>query len=247
MQVRFLFARGCGNDTWGVKMKSITQQKSTDEIVRILGSSRKIALVGCGTCPTMAETGGVNEVSEMASRLAEEGYKTVSNTVIPVACEPLPFEGREGFMELVADVEAVLVLACSLGVRMISDYTDLPVLPALNTLFIGREAEPGFFEEECAQCGDCVLGDYGGICPIVHCAKSLFNGPCGGSVGGKCEVDPNLPCGWQLIFDRMKTLGRLEELSVVRPYKDWSKSLSGGARRMSIPVPPPPAPPEGKE
>jgi hypothetical protein len=228
-------------------MKSITQQKSFEEIVRILGSSRKIALVGCGTCPTMAETGGVNEVNDMASRLKGKRYSAVSNTVIPVACEPLPLEGREGFAELVADVEAVLVLACSLGVRMVSDYTDLPVLPALNTLFIGREAEPGFFVEECDQCGDCVLGEYGGICPIVHCAKSLFNGPCGGSVGGKCEVDPNLPCGWQLIFDRMKALGRLDELFEVRPYKDWSKSLSGGARRMSIPVPPPPAPPEVKE
>jgi ferredoxin len=228
-------------------MKSITQQKAIDEIVRILGSSRKVALVGCGTCPTMAETGGVNEVSDMASRLEEKGYKAVSKTVIPVACEPLPREGREEFAELIVDTEAILVLACSLGVRMISDYTVLPVLPALNTLFIGREAEPGFFEEECAQCGDCVLGDYGGICPIVQCAKSLFNGPCGGSVGGKCEVDAKLPCGWQLIFDRMKALGRTGELAEVRPYKDWSKSVSGGARRMSIPVPPPPAPPEGKE
>lgn len=228
-------------------MKSITQQKGVDEIIRILGSSRKVALVGCGTCPTMAGTGGVKEVNDMAARLGEKGYKAVSETVIPVACEPLPSEGREGFAELVAEVEAVLVLACSLGVRMISDYTALPVMPALNTLFIGREAEPGFFEEECAQCGDCVLGDYGGICPIVQCAKSLFNGPCGGSVGGKCEVDAKLPCGWQLIFDRMKALGRTGELSEVRPYKDWSKSVSGGARRMSIPVPPPPVPSEGKE
>ncbi|RJP27807.1 MAG: hypothetical protein C4536_13265 [Actinobacteria bacterium] len=228
-------------------MKSITQQKSTDEIVRILGSSHKVALVGCGTCPTMAGTGGVNEVSDMASRLAEKGFKPVSDTVIPVACEPLPAEGRREFAQLVQDVEAVLVLACSLGVRMVSDYTDLPVLPALNTLFIGREAEPGFFEEECAQCGDCVLGDYGGICPIVQCAKSLFNGPCGGSVEGKCEVEASLPCGWQLIFDRLKKLGRLDELSEVRPYKDWSKSVSGGARRMRIPVPPPPVPSEGKE
>jgi hypothetical protein len=130
---------------------------------------------------------------------------------------------------------------------MISDYTALPVLPGLNTLFIGREAEPGFFVEECAQCGDCVLGDNAGICPIVHCAKSLFNGPCGGSVEGKCEVDPNLPCGWQLIYDRMKALGRLQELSEIRPYKDWSKSLSGGARRMRIPVPPPPVAPEEKK
>lgn len=220
-------------------MKSITQQKTIEEIAQAMGSSRKIALVGCGTCPTMAGTGGVNEVNDMASRLEKMGYAVVSRTVIPVACEPLTPEGSGEFVELMAGADAVLVLACSLGVRMVSDYTPLPVLPALNTLFIGREAEPGFFQEECAQCGDCVLGDYGGICPLVRCAKGLFNGPCGGSVAGKCEVDPKLTCGWQLIIDRMKALGRQEELLKVRPYKDWSRSLSGGARSMRIPVPPP--------
>ena len=221
-------------------MKSITQQKRLEEITRNLGLINKVALVGCGTCPTMAETGGVNEVKDMTLRLEQEGFKVVSDTVIPVTCEPLPLEGRREFQKLLDDAEAVLVLACSLGVRMVTDYTSLPVLPALNTLFIGREAEPGFFVEECAQCGDCVLGDYAGVCPIVYCAKTLFNGPCGGSVEGKCEVDPNLPCGWQLIYERMKALGRVEELSQIRPYKDWSKSLSGGARRMRIPVPLPP-------
>ncbi|MDI6874445.1 methylenetetrahydrofolate reductase C-terminal domain-containing protein [Candidatus Solincola sp.] len=220
-------------------MKSITRQKGLEEIIRLLGKARKVSLVGCGTCPTMAETGGLRQVEEMARELEERGVTVASRTVIPVACEPLPGEAQKGFRPLLEDAQAVLILSCSLGVRMVSDYTDLPVLPALDTLFIGREAEPGFFVEECAQCGDCLLGDYAGVCPIVHCAKSLFNGPCGGSVAGKCEVDPGLPCGWQLIYDRMKALGRLEELSLIRPYKDWSRSLSGGARRMRIPVPPP--------
>ena len=220
-------------------MKSITQRKPLEEIKTMLGSARTTALVGCGTCPTLAGTGGVKEVDEMAALLADAGMKTVAGTVLPVACEPLPVQARREFSALLEGAEAVLVLACSLGVRMVSDYTPLPVLPALNTLFIGREAEPGYYVEECAQCGECVLGEYGGICPIVHCAKGLFNGPCGGSVGGKCEVDPNLPCGWQLIHDRMKALGRLEELGKIRPYKDWSRSLSGGARRMRVPVPPP--------
>lgn len=220
-------------------MKSITQQKSLEEITGLLGSASKVFLVGCGTCPAMAQTGGLQEVEKMAASLGEQGFQAVSRTVIPVACEPLPREERAGLEADLAKAQAVLVLACSLGVRMVSDYTGIPVLPALNTLFIGREAEPGLFVEECAQCGDCVLGENGGICPIVHCAKSLFNGPCGGSVGGKCEVDARLPCGWQLIYDRLKALGREGELSAIRPYKDWSKSVSGGARRMRIPVPPP--------
>lgn len=220
-------------------MKSMTRQKNMEEIIRLLGKARKVSLVGCGTCPTMAETGGLRQVEEMAREMEGREVIVASQTVIPVACEPLPAQARKDFQSQLEDAQAILVLSCSLGVRMVSDYTDLPVLPALDTLFIGREAEPGFFVEECAQCGECVLGDYGGICPIVHCAKNLFNGPCGGSVGGKCEVDPGLPCGWQLIYDRMKALGRLEELSIIRPCKDWSKSLSGGARRIRIPVPPP--------
>jgi hypothetical protein len=220
-------------------MKSITQQKSMEEITGSLGSAKRVTLIGCGTCPTLAETGGVKEVREMASRLEGSGFQIASDTVIAVACEPLPLQARGELGELLQNTEAVLVLACSLGVAMAGDYTDLPVLPALNTLFIGRESEAGYFTEECAQCGECVLADTGGICPIVHCAKGLFNGPCGGSVGGKCEVEPTLPCGWQIIHDRMLALGRLDDLMQVRPYKDWSKSLSGGARRMRIPVPPP--------
>jgi len=220
-------------------MKSITRRKRLEEMTRTLGSARKVSVIGCGTCPTMAGTGGLREVEELCGELEERGFTVASRTVIPVACEPLPREAREELEPLLESAEAVLVMACSLGVRAVTDYTSAPVLPALDTLFIGREAEPGLFVEECAQCGECVLGDYGGICPIVHCAKNLFNGPCGGSVQGKCEVDPNLPCGWQLIYDRMKQLGRLDELAAIKPYKDWSKSLSGGARRMSIPVPPP--------
>ncbi|MDY6796856.1 MAG: methylenetetrahydrofolate reductase C-terminal domain-containing protein [Actinomycetota bacterium] len=221
-------------------MKSITQQKDLDEIVDSLGRVNRVTLVGCGTCPTMAGTGGVYEVKEMASGLEREGFKVIADTVIPVACEPLTSEGLIEFKEVLEGAAAVLVLSCSLGVRAVADYTELPVLPALNTLFIGRETEPGFFVEECAQCGDCVMAYTGGICPIVDCAKSLFNGPCGGSVEGKCEIDPNIPCGWQLIYDRMKALGKLDELLEIMPLKDWSKSMSGGARRMRIPVQSPP-------
>src|SRR4030042_2246193 len=177
-------------------MKSITQQKGLEEIARSLGSIERVAFMGCGPCPTMAETGGVREVMDMAVRLEGIGFKVISDTVIPVACEPLTREGRKDIEALLGEAAAVLILSCSIGVRMVADYPNLPVLPALNTLFIGRETEPSFFVEECAQCGDCVLGDNGGIFPIVSLAKSLFNGPCGGSVGGKCEVDPHLPCGW---------------------------------------------------
>ncbi|MBC7231569.1 MAG: methylenetetrahydrofolate reductase C-terminal domain-containing protein [Actinobacteria bacterium] len=149
-------------------MKSITRQKRTEEIKRMLGSARTIAVVGCGTCPAMAGTGGVKEVEELARRLEDEGVETKPRAVLTVACESLAPEAEREFTALLQGVEAVLVTACSLGVRMVAESTILPMLPALNTLFIGREAEPGLFVEECAQCGDCVLRDFGGICPICE-------------------------------------------------------------------------------
>ena len=68
-------------------------------------------------------------------------------------------------------------------------YLDRPVMPALDTLFIGVEDTPGYFREVCGQCGHCVLGETAGICPVVSCHKGLMNGPCGGTNNGKCEVD----------------------------------------------------------
>ncbi len=93
--------------------------------------------------------------------------------------------------------------------------------------------EPGIFLEKCGGCGDCVLHLTGGICPIVRCAKSLLNGPCGGSQNGKCEVDPQgIDCGWQLIYDRMKRLGLLARLEENEPIRDWSAGRDGGPGKI---------------
>jgi ferredoxin len=105
---------------------------------------------------------------------------------------------------------------------------------ALNTLFVGKEETPGHFIEVCMQCGNCVLATTVGICPLVRCAKSLLNGPCGGSVDGKCEVSPDTPCAWQLIYDRLKALGQLDKMEEIVPVRDWSTSSSGGPRRFVL-------------
>ena len=215
-------------------MKSITAQKPLEELLENLGKVKKVFIAGCGTCPTMMGTGGVEQVSSLAEMLEESGKKVTGSIVLPVACEPLPFEARREFLSMVRGTEAVIVMSCAYGVRAVADLLEIPVLPALNTLFTGREAEPGVFVEECSQCGDCVLALTGGICPITRCAKSLFNGPCGGSVAGKCEIDGSVPCGWQLIYDRLKALGRLSQMEVIIPARDWSTSFSGGPRRYSL-------------
>jgi len=110
----------------------------------------------------------------------------------------------------------------------------MQVYPALNTLFVGKEEGPGHFVDVCMQCGSCVLASTAGICPLVRCAKSLLNGPCGGSVGGKCEVNPDTPCAWQIIYDRLAAQGRLVELEKIEPIKDWSTSASGGPRWLNV-------------
>ena len=88
--------------------------------------------------------------------------------------------------------------------------TDKPVIPAVDTLFIGVEDTPGYFREVCAQCGQCVLGETAGICPITTCHKGLVNGPCGGTNKGKCEVDKGKDCAWTLIYERLKQQDRLD-------------------------------------
>ena len=105
-------------------------------------------------------------------------------------------------------------------------------MPGINTDFLGANLDVGEWAEYCQNCGDCVLADTGGICPIARCSKSLLNGPCGGSANGKCEIDPTVDCAWQLIYDRMKALGRLDRLSEVHPPKSWKTSRDGGPRRL---------------
>ena len=77
-----------------------------------------------------------------------------------------------------------------------------------------------------------LLGVTGGICPIARCSKSLLNGPCGGSEDGHCEIDPEVPCAWQLIYDRLNEKGKLEAIINISEPKDWSQSRDGGPRKI---------------
>lgn len=215
-------------------MITVTEQKPLEEITQYLDRCNRVYIVGCGTCPTMLHTGGKQEILEMKEKLEAAG-KTVSGwMVIPTACDPLTKDALAESIKDIAETDCILVMSCAFGVQTVSHYSDKPVYPALNTLFMGKEEEPGHFIEVCAQCGNCVLGYTGGICPVVRCAKGLLNGPCGGSVDGKCEVDPDTPCAWQLIIDRLASLGQLDQLENIQPPKDWGTSHSGGPRNITI-------------
>ena len=131
-------------------------------------------------------------------------------------------------------VEAVLSIACGVGVQTLArHFSKTPVFPGVNTTFMGETMAHGVWEERCQACGNCILEKTGGICPIARCAKQLFNGPCGGSSKGKCEIKRETDCAWQLIYDRLKALGQLHRLEEIIPAKRWGvESRDSGPRRI---------------
>ena len=132
---------------------------------------------------------------------------------------------------MVDQFDAIISLACGVGVQFMAEkYMKIPVLPGVDTCFMGVTEERGVWSERCQGCGQCMLAKTAGICPVSRCAKRLFNGPCGGSAKGHCEIDKNVICGWQLIIDRLQQLDRLEDYEKITPIKDWSTERAGGPR-----------------
>jgi len=217
-------------------MKTITAQKPLEEVMKYLDRCRSVYIIGCGTCTTLTHTGGKAEVIEMKEKLGAAGKGVAGWMVIPTACDELTGDALRENAEDIAAADCILAMTCAIGVQTISLHLKeaKPVYPALNTLFLGTEDSPGHFIEACMQCGSCVLGRTAAICPLVRCAKSLLNGPCGGSADGKCEISPDVPCAWQMIYDRLAEMGRLDEMEEIEPVKDWSPSVSGGPRMVDV-------------
>ena len=213
----------------------VAEQKNLEEIRTLIGDAQKVLVVGCGTCVTVCFAGGAREAAiiatslRMASKL--DGHeKAVTDTTVQRQCE---WEYLDEIAPQVSEADAVLSLGCGIGVQaMVEHFPKAWVVPGLNTSFLGLPTEQGVWAERCAACGDCVLGITGGICPIARCSKSLLNGPCGGSEDGHCEVDKDIPCAWQLIYDRLSSMGKLDVLTQVQPPKNWRTSRDGGPRKI---------------
>jgi len=212
------------------------EQKPIDEILKYLEPYNKILLAGCGACVTVCHAGGEKEVSLLASTLRMARQKIgksleVTETTPTRQCEP---EFALELSERVANVEAVVSLSCGVGVQtVVRHFPKTPVFPGVNTTFLGETMVHGVWEERCQACGNCVLEMTGGICPIARCAKQLFNGPCGGSSKGKCEIKRETDCAWQLIYDRLKALGQLHKMEEIIPAKRWGvESRDSGPRRI---------------
>ena len=211
----------------------VAERKTIPELVDTLRPHQKILVLGCGTCVTVCLAGGEREVSiissalRIASRAQGLGLK-VSELTIERQCDNIFIEQAA---EAIEKADAVLSLGCGAGVQAIAErFPKKPVYAGLNTKFLGILEDRGIWTEKCAQCGSCVLNNYGGICPVTRCAKHMLNGPCGGSREDRCEVRPDRPCAWQLIYQRLKNIGQLDRLNQIELPKEWSSSLSGGPR-----------------
>ena len=213
--------------------------KSIEEIEAYVRGRSRVLILGCRGCVTVCNTGGEKEVGVLASQLriasqARHEQRETREATIERQCD---FEYIEPLLPQIQDVDVVVSLACGAGVQHVADLAadlehPVQVVPGINTTFLGAALEQGVWAERCQGCGDCVLEITGGICPIARCSKSLLNGPCGGSQNGVCEVDPDTSCAWQLIYDRMIAMDRLDLLLEVNEMKDWRTSRDGGIRKI---------------
>jgi ferredoxin len=213
----------------------VADKKPIEEIIEEVKDCEKILVAGCNECVTVCESGGKKEVSVLASALRmffmNEGKDVkIDEVTLERQCDHEYLEEIRGMID---EYDIVVSIACGVGVQFMAEkYFEKPVVPGLNTSFMGVTEERGVWAERCQGCGQCILAKTGGICPVSRCAKRLFNGPCGGSTKGKCELSKDVDCAWQVIVDRLKALGRLDDFEELAPIKDWSTERAGGPRKV---------------
>ncbi len=214
----------------------VAEQKKLDEILRLIEPYPKILILGCGTCMTVCGAGGEREVSYIDSALrvahskAGNGKHSFTEFTVKRQCDP---EFLDTLADRVGDVDAVLSLGCGIGVQAVAErFPYLPVLPGVNTSFMGMPKDWGIWDERCAACGDCRLAETAGICPITRCTKGILNGPCAGTKAGRCEASKDMDCGWVLIYQRLENLKQLEKMRRYYPPRNFR--VIPRPRRVSI-------------
>jgi ferredoxin len=209
-------------------IRSITRPKTEEEIDQLLENLNRIFLIGCGTCVTLCRTGGEPEVRAMKEKLSKKGKMVTGTLMLPVACDNLTETALKEYGPQVDQADALLIMTCAFGVQTAARQVSKPVIPALDTLFVGKESGLGQFDEICTQCGECILGYTGGICPVTSCHKGMVNGPCGGTNNGKCEIDPQKDCAWTLIYRRLEAQGQLHLMRRYQGLRNYQSEPKPG-------------------
>jgi len=212
----------------------IADRKPAGELLEMVKDCNRILILGCKGCVTVCNVGGTKEVGVLASILKiarkKEGRPLqVDEKTIERQCDP---EYIAQVKDLVGQYDAVISMACGVGPQFLSEaYPDQRFFPAVNTTSFGGAVSHGMWSERCAGCGTCLIHHFDGMCPIARCSKSLLHGPCGGSARGKCEISKEVDCIWDMIVKKKMEKGRLEDLTKMKPNKDWRTARDGGPRK----------------
>ena len=203
----------------------ITKQKEIDNILDLVEDG-PVFIIGCSECATLCNTGGEKEVKEMKKILEDKKIDVTGFVILDPACHFLNDKRiLKNYKNEIKNAKKILVLACGNGVQTVAELIqEIDVIPGTDTLFLGEIKRLGDFEKRCTLCGECIVYLYDGLCPISRCPKGMLNGPCGGSIDGKCEISKDLDCVWDLIFKRLKAYNNLQKLKQIIEPIDWSKS-----------------------
>jgi ferredoxin len=213
----------------------VAEQKPINEIIDSLNGFKDVVIASCGTCVTVCLAGGEKEALTVQGLL--EAHAKENNEKLAVSIVNCKRQCDNEFIDDLDDElqkgDVILSLGCGVGAQFLAEkFRKKVVLPGLNTQFFGAAKDIGTWSELCGGCGNCLLEKTGGVCPVARCSKSIFNGPCGGSQDGKCEIDSEVDCGWQLIYEKLKDLDRLEKLFEINETRDWRTSRDGGPRKL---------------
>jgi ferredoxin len=203
----------------------ITRQKNFNDILKSLNGG-PVFIIGCSECATLCHTGGEEEVLSMKEDLMKENIKTTGWVILEPACHFLNDKRLlKKHKEEITKAKKILVLACGNGIQTVSEIIkDIDIIPGTDTLFLGEIKHLDDFEKRCIMCGECIQDLFGGICPVSRCPKGMLNGPCGGSINGKCEINKDIDCVWDIIYKYLKDQDKLYKLKEIQKPKNWSKS-----------------------
>ena len=204
----------------------LSEQKPFEEIAGYLERESNIFILGCNGCAQSSGSGGPVQVAEMKQKLEGAGKKVTGTKVIDFLCsKALVKTGLRGKIAEVNAADSVLVMTCGVGVQAVAAAINKVCHPACNTINLGGSRGEWQGSERCFECGNCVLDYTGGICPLTACTKSLVNGACGGASRGKCEISPGRPCGWELIYERVKQKNQVDRLRKFLTATDHHKLM----------------------
>ena len=202
----------------------VSEQKPWEEILGYLDGENNIFILGCNGCAQSSGTGGPVQVEEMGKKLEEAGKKVAGSMVIDFLCQKALVKSKlRAREEQVKAADSLLVMTCGVGVQAVAASVNKVCHPACNSINLGGSRGEWQGSERCIECGDCLLEYTGGICPLTACTKGLINGACGGASNGKCELSHEKDCGWELIYERLKSINQLDKLKRFILPHDWSR------------------------